>query len=758
MLRKIRLIIFIFVAIFGVVGFVFSVNASNTNGTIDSTNKYAWGSKIGWINFGATNGNVAITDSAITGYTWNDVYGWINLSPTNSGVSNDGGGNLSGSAWGEKLGWINFSGAIIDSSGVFTGTATGTNVGTINFDCANCNVQTDWRPQSVRPQCNNTTDDDGDGLTDYPNDPSCISLADDSEDAAGVVIATYQGSPSVPAPQPSFIFLINNDEEITESLDVVLKLNGNNDVAYVLLSEDPNLNFPTRLNYILENGQTTMSAPFVLSGGEDIKTIYGRFCNRQNKCGIRVLDSILYREKGKLVTTTLEAKDKEVVEKKDAIGKSIEFTKKIFDSFSYIAKSFLPEFLKSFVKEQEKKIELPELVSEQPPLAMKGSWELIPSESIKRYVFAPLPEEFRALAKKFPDVKEFFNNVGVARLNDLRKLEMVQIDIPGLSRSIGLSSVSLGLESLGLPKTIPVGKLSDALKSKIPTEVVFTRGVNQLVDFNSVLSLTVDGRPQQRIAAISGKKLHLSIKPQYQANSVKGYILFKNRKSLAEAHNISLFSIFNSLTFAQPVFAYSVKDLEIEERLLLTEFVYNDEDGDGIYTADIQAPVPEGEYEIITVIEYKDEEYGTKIVRLITVIDPEGYIYEKIRGKQLRISGAIVSLHWLNTKEKKYQLWPAKEYQQENLQITDVRGSYSFLVPEGMYYLQVDAPGYISYIGKPFNVSQGGGVHFNIEMKSMNWWIKFLDWRTGLLVFLTFLIAYNFYKDKRRDGKKNKHN
>ena len=39
------------------------VFASSTDGTIDSTYKYAWSENVGWINFGTTEGNVHITDS-----------------------------------------------------------------------------------------------------------------------------------------------------------------------------------------------------------------------------------------------------------------------------------------------------------------------------------------------------------------------------------------------------------------------------------------------------------------------------------------------------------------------------------------------------------------------------------------------------------------------------------------------------------------------------------------------------------------------
>jgi hypothetical protein len=125
--------------------------ASTTNGTI-ATNNYAWGENLGWINFGCTNCTVHVTDTAVTGDVWSQQYGWINLSPTDGGVTNDGNGNLGGTAWSSGLGWIGFSGVVIHSSGLFTGVAgtQGSPAGRINFSCTNCSVVTDWRPASVR--------------------------------------------------------------------------------------------------------------------------------------------------------------------------------------------------------------------------------------------------------------------------------------------------------------------------------------------------------------------------------------------------------------------------------------------------------------------------------------------------------------------------------------------------------------------------------------------------------------------------------
>lgn len=148
--------------------FVTALPATAATGTIDSTQKYAWGENIGWLNFGTSEGNVTVTDTELTGYAWGENVGWISLNCSNTSscgtvdykVSNTTSGSLSGYAWGENTGWINFNptggGVTIDSSGAFLGYAWGENIGWIVFNCSTTNscgtvnyrVQTDWRPAS----------------------------------------------------------------------------------------------------------------------------------------------------------------------------------------------------------------------------------------------------------------------------------------------------------------------------------------------------------------------------------------------------------------------------------------------------------------------------------------------------------------------------------------------------------------------------------------------------------------------------------
>ena len=129
-MKKIIVVALFFICFFGLAGFAYA-------GTISSTDKYAWGNYAGWLNFGATYGDVQVIDSKLSGYVWSDNFGWINLSPTQSGVVNNGQGIFSGYAWGENAGWLDFSGVSVGCDGQFTGAAIflNANLGRVSFDC-----------------------------------------------------------------------------------------------------------------------------------------------------------------------------------------------------------------------------------------------------------------------------------------------------------------------------------------------------------------------------------------------------------------------------------------------------------------------------------------------------------------------------------------------------------------------------------------------------------------------------------------------
>ncbi len=187
----------------------------------------------------------------------------------------------------------------------------------------------------------------------------------------------------------------------------------------------------------------------------------------------------------------------------------------------------------------------------------------------------------------------------------------------------------------------------------------------------------------------------------------------------------------------------------IEKELLVEAFEYTDTGHDGIYQAEISTPVVEGEYQVLTVINYQDTKKGSKELRMITVVDPEGYVYKVQGGEQTRIANVTVAILALSL-DGSESLWNAEKFHQDNPQITDSTGKYSFLVPPGKYRITATAQGYSPYVGEVFEVKEGHGVHFNIEMKeNARWYEIFADWKTGIIVLFGIAIVINFINDRR---------
>lgn len=123
---------------------------------ISTTNKWAWGTNIGWINLAPTQGGgVTVYTNHLEGYIWAENVGWIRLNsddttggtPYYANTTNDNygvnfdntTGQLSGYAWGTNIGWINFNPAhggvtINTTTGDFSGYAWSENIGWISFN------------------------------------------------------------------------------------------------------------------------------------------------------------------------------------------------------------------------------------------------------------------------------------------------------------------------------------------------------------------------------------------------------------------------------------------------------------------------------------------------------------------------------------------------------------------------------------------------------------------------------------------------
>ncbi len=214
MLRKVITYIGYPALIAGIVLGLFGVAYAATN--IHSTNKYAWGTNVGWLNFADANGGVTVYSDHLEGYAWAENVGWIRLGTHTTGgshtyandaddtygVNNDGVGNLSGYAWGTNVGWINFGdangGVTIDpTTGDFDGYAWAENVGWIHFQNSSpaYKVNTTWRGDLTSTYQNNVAAIIKDGST--SSSSGGLTIADSTflnDSGDGIIFGHDNGS------------------------------------------------------------------------------------------------------------------------------------------------------------------------------------------------------------------------------------------------------------------------------------------------------------------------------------------------------------------------------------------------------------------------------------------------------------------------------------------------------------------------------------------------------------------------------------
>lgn len=401
------------------------------------------------------------------------------------------------------------------------------------------------------------------------------------------------------------------------------------------------------------------------------------------------------------------------------------------------ASDLIPKPLKKIFKQESIEPFLSETLPQETPLALKGLWSLVPSEG-SRFVFAPLPSNLTVLAEKIPTLNETFKKVGIKRMTDLGRLISADFTLPTLA---SLLSDVAGLPQDGrLPTSrLPIAELSDLEKESLPSDLVFVRAGGEKIDLNVNLTFNEQGEAKQKINALSGQTLNLALRPEEPVKAIKGYFVLSPDNSPEVA--IVPVRALASVALAMPKLSYKQEEkIDSQTKFVLAEFDYQDEDGDGIYTAQFDIPPVSGRYKIITVMDYLDPSRPPKEIKLVTVIDPEGYVFTKRGNLEANVAGAEVSLYWQNPQTGEFELWPAKDYLQKNPQITGSHGSYSFLVPEGEYYLRATASGYKDFTGNAFTVLEGDGIHFNIELNPTAW--LWLDWKFALLFIFALMVAY----------------
>lgn len=622
--------IFRYIAVFFFIAPLFAF-ASPTDGTILIPDQYAWGENVAWVNFAAQNGNVHITDTGLTGYIWDSIYGWINLKPLFAGVTNDGQGHLSGMAWSAGTGFIDFTGVTINTSGKFTGSAQGILFGRLNFDCANCSVITDYRPQSARATPGGSGGEGG--------------------------IPPYV-PPFVPTPPI-------NTSPIGSSTIVLPP-------AVI-----------TEINH--QNASTTISTPLTSRPLTEFELLLANF---------PTLKTIL----GQLGVN---------------VNKEDEALKKI-TGITFV----LPNFLNNSIA--------------------------------------------------------FLNNLGIHLPGSPKPLQngLSGQNVPGagLTLQTGLSTQQinsgnplqngLSAEDITKLKSLPLASLPVSIKQGIPEEVVFTRSGNANIDLPINLKVDQYGQLNKSIEITTNNNITLIVKPvaSKRITSVIGYIVFDKSfsaakpKPLSEAPAKNIFSSIINIAYAAEGLLPQAP--QAENLMVLQQFEYTDPDHDGIFTANINTPYSQGEYQIVTVLNYTDQN-SPKVLRLITVIDPEGYVYQAAGDNQTRIRNATVSMMRLNEATGKYELWNAKNFAQRNPQVTNQTGDYAFLVPEGTYKISVEASGYKTYVSETFTAQEGDSLHENIELIPIGIAIGYYWILITILVLILFYLIWRYIIKHNKNKKWN---
>jgi len=436
----------------------------------------------------------------------------------------------------------------------------------------------------------------------------------------------------------------------------------------------------------------------------------------------------------------------------------------ITDTIQQAAQTVIQTIFPQTPTQQQTQISYPpiaESVPEETPIAMLEGWGLMEIRPFSEIGITQFKSDVLTLTQKIPSLNDALNNlaIDITKPGDAQKLVGIDLYMQGLTKTVlssaeisqinsisnsqSISAGELATNNFASTQAVPVAQMSAAALRKIPTDIVYARTAGELIDIKSKLSFDAQGETQQEIAVVSGKELELVIKPDAPAKSVLGFITLEKSSALEESpKKVSLISrIFGAglLGFVNNVAIEDNSGNNSNSALLVQKFEY-EQIKNGVYVASILAPKEEGEYKILTVVQYQDDNLQPKETQLTAVVDPEGYVYRQTSEGRLRIEGAKVSVYYYNSDSGKYELWPAEEFMQKNPVVTNDSGKYSFLLPEGSYYLQAEALGYKTYKGELFTVKENNNVVEKIELKRDTWIPLWLNWQLGNLLMLLVVI------------------
>ena len=672
------------------------------------------------------------------------------------------------------------------------------------------NIESDHTSTIIHTSASDDANYDGASIS------SVVANITDNDFSGGGLPAGFSNPPSIPTstpdnPKGEFSVLINEGDKYTNNLTVNLKLYAGNDTNRMSISNDPTFINASIIPYEEEvEWDLSKNPPCPLCQRGNNYIVYAKFYTQYGVASEIVSDSIIvfldppeieltqakdsYFTNEEVIISGItksesiisyylngELLNNELQSDKDGnwtinLGEMKAGTFKIRIISEDLAGNFSNPLELSFLVEE---IIVEEVIKEEVILPSEKPGATLPEEIDQEEFLIPQDEDIQVEDPKIEDSQEEIPETEIPQISEEEQNPLKPIkEIISLSSFNNLKNwtekfdsikKSLGqTEIVDLIKENQLSKITFNLpgfseikeedqSNEIPTEVIFARVANKQIDLNSILSFNEEGEIEQKINIITNTSLSLAIKPEYPVDNIKGYFVFKGESKKAENKEDDSNLSFKS--FLQEIFKEALaqedkkETTETERLLVLAEFEYFDSDNDGIYTADVNSPKTKGEYEIVTVIDYQDETLGSKNIKLVTIIDPEGYVYEKNEDKETRIPGAVISIYKLNSESNKYELWQAGDYDQRNPQTTDNTGKYSFLVPKGTYYLTVEAPNYTSYQSEPFTVQEGTGIHKNIELKSNFKKSIFAYWKylSLLLIIAVLLIVIIIILKKRKN-------
>jgi hypothetical protein len=126
---------------------------------------------------------------------------------------------------------------------------------------------------------------------------------------------------------------------------------------------------------------------------------------------------------------------------------------------------------------------------------------------------------------------------------------------------------------------------------------------------------------------------------------------------------------------------------------------------------------------------------------LSVAVLPGGEVLEESSSldQAASVSGAEVTLYYLEPVRRQFTVWNGEAFGQINPQITDDAGRYQLVVPPGTYYLEVVAPGYETRKSEIFKVVDNLPLNMPIQLRrqvGLVGWLSWL-WRPPMEVSLT---------------------